>query len=578
LESAGPTFLLSIERHILRNFSMLHALEQGLDVPLGTQEAVWLDAGDDDPDDPQTLPEVEEEIPPNPPFAKGGVEEVPCSKEGDSESPPLEKGGWGDLNLKNRAAAIDASYRSTYQKRFRWLPSALFKPELAEDLLKDALALVEILTQCGNWNPQQDTKLAELARLITEQHPHDKLLIFTQFADTAAYLAKQLQARNVTQLALATGQSADPTELARRFSPISNAATVTAADAVRVLIATDVLSEGQNLQDCAIVVNYDLPWAIIRLIQRAGRVDRIGQQADCIRCYSFVPADGVERILNLRQRVRERLNQNAEVVGSDELFFDDDAKVLAQDQALRDLYTEKSGILDADHDGEVDLASYAFQIWKNATAADPSLVAKIENLPAVVYATKAQPRRINAPPGVLVYTRTPQGNDALAWIDDTGAAVTQSQLTILQAAECTADTVALPRVEQHHDLTKLGIAHILKEEQRFGGSLGRASGARAKAYERLKRYRLNVGDKRDLLMTDDEVRRMDRTLETLLRYPLFHSALDTLNRQLRTGISDQHLVDLLLNLQRDERLCVTHTLPEQQEPQLICTLGLCAPD
>ncbi|WP_197711070.1 hypothetical protein [Chromatium okenii] len=95
LESAGPTFLLSIERHILRNFSMLHALEQGLDVPLGTQEAVWLDAGDDDPDDPQTLPEVEEEIPPNPPFAKGGVEEVPCSKEGDSESPPLEKGGWG---------------------------------------------------------------------------------------------------------------------------------------------------------------------------------------------------------------------------------------------------------------------------------------------------------------------------------------------------------------------------------------------------------------------------------------------------------------------------------------------------
>jgi hypothetical protein len=63
-----------------------------------------------------------------------------------------------------------------------------------------------------------------------------------------------------------------------------------------------------------------------------------------------------------------------------------------------------------------------------------------------------------------------------------------------------------------------------------------------------------------------------------LRYPLFHSALDTLNRQLRTGISDQHLVDLLLNLQRDERLCVTHTLPEQQEPQLICTLGLCAPD
>jgi len=91
---------------------------------------------------------------------------------------------------------------------------------------------------------------------------------------------------------------------------------------VDLLISTDVLSEGQNLQDCAIIVNYDLPWAIIRLIQRAGRVDRIGQQADTILCYSFLPADGVERIIRLRSRVRQRLLQNAEVVGTDEEFFD----------------------------------------------------------------------------------------------------------------------------------------------------------------------------------------------------------------------------------------------------------------
>jgi superfamily II DNA/RNA helicase len=160
---------------------------------------------------------------------------------------------------------------------------------------------------------------------------------------------------------------------------------VRSADELRVLIATDVLSEGQNLQDCAIIVNYDLPWAIIRLIQRAGRVDRIGQQSDKILCYSFVPADGVERLIRLRARVRQRLIQNAEVVGSDETFFDDDK----DDDLIRDLYTEKNGILDDDGDTEVDLASYAYQIWKNATDADPSLVAKIESMPNVVYATKA---------------------------------------------------------------------------------------------------------------------------------------------------------------------------------------------
>src|ERR1019366_5135712 len=137
---------------------------------------------------------------------------------------------------------------------------------------------------------------------------------------------------------------------------------------LRVVIATEVLSEGQNLQDSAVVVNYDLPWAIIRLIQRAGRVDRIGQKADDIFCYSFLPADGVNKIINLRDRLRQRLTANAEVVGTDEQFFEDDKK----NGAILDLYNEKSGILDGDADNEIDLSSYAYQIWRNAIAVNPS--------------------------------------------------------------------------------------------------------------------------------------------------------------------------------------------------------------
>ena len=81
-----------------------------------------------------------------------------------------------------------------------------------------------------------------------------------------------------------------------------------------MLIATDVLSEGQNLQDAHIVINYDLPWAIIRLIQRAGRVDRIGQKSEQILCYSFLPEDGIEAIINLRKRLTQRIEENANVV------------------------------------------------------------------------------------------------------------------------------------------------------------------------------------------------------------------------------------------------------------------------
>ena len=142
-------------------------------------------------------------------------------------------------------------------------------------------------------------------------------------------------------------------------------------DDLRVLIATDMLSEGQNLQDCSIVVNYDLPWAIIRLIQRAGRVDRIGQKSKEILCHSFLPADGVERIIQLRCRVQKRLAENAEVVGTDEVFFEGDKP--DDGDRVRDLYNERSGILDdeGELDSEVDLASHAYQIWKNAITEDP---------------------------------------------------------------------------------------------------------------------------------------------------------------------------------------------------------------
>jgi hypothetical protein len=143
-----------------------------------------------------------------------------------------------------------------------------------------------------------------------------------------------------------------------------------------------VLSEGQNLQDGAIVVNYDLPWAIIRS----------------------------------RTRVRQRLQENAEVVGTDEAFFEDDQ----DDQAIRDLFTEKAGILDGDAATEVDLGSYAFQIWKNALDRDPSLQKAIPALPDVVYSTKPHASAADQPEGVLVYVRTAQANDALAWVDTHG--------------------------------------------------------------------------------------------------------------------------------------------------------------
>jgi hypothetical protein len=390
------------------------------------------------------------------------------------------------------------------------------------------------------------------------KHPNDKVLIFTQFADTVAYLTRELQGRGVTKLQGVTGESPDPTLLAWRFSPRSNKKSddIPSDQELRALVSTDVLSEGQNLQDCSIIVNFDLPWAIIRLIQRAGRVDRIGQTAERILCYSFLPTDGVERIIKLRNRVRQRLHENAEVVGTDEAFFEDDV----DDSLILDLYNEKAGILDGDGDTEVDLASYAYQIWKNAIDKEPKLQKIVAELPNVVYSTRSRAADSDLPEGVLVYTRTGQGNDSLV--------VTESQLTILHAAECEASTPALPRDPDHHKLVLRGVELIATEEKNVGGQLGRPSGARFRTYERLKQYAESVQG--TLLLPPD----LPKAIDEIYRYPLRQVAVDTLNRQLRAGISNETLTSLVLGLREDGRLCVIHEEEEEEEPQIICSLGV----
>lgn len=555
LESSGQAFILSIERHILRNYIYLWAIDHGKPLPIGTQDAALLDARISDEDADATS--------------------ITASPFDDEDNTNIDNNAYeGPLNseedFKARAAQIYQEYASQHKNRFRWLRPELFSKALYKDLHKDAGALLSILRKCGNWDPNKDTKLEALYRLIHEKHPDEKIIVFTQFADTVRYLETQLKRMGISKLAGVTGDSVDPTMLAWRFSPASNEKRdrISPEDELRVLIATDVLSEGQNLQDCFIVVNYDLPWAIIRLVQRAGRVDRIGQKAENILCYSFLPAEGVERIIRLRSRVRTRLQENAEVVGTDEAFFEDDQN----DQAVLDLYNEKTGILDGDADTEVDLASYAYQIWKNAAEADPKLKKIIPAMPSVVYSTKEHNPGPNKPEGVLVYMRTGEGNDALVWIDKDGKSVTESQFEILKAAECKPDTPPIPRLENHHDLVRKGVELIVEEERSIGGQLGRPSSARFRTYQRLKEYAKKLEE------TLFDSKELLRAIEDIYRYPLRQSAIDTLNRQLRSGISDEMLAQLVVVLRDEDRLCLVHEEDsEAREPKIICSMGLTKP-
>jgi SNF2 family DNA or RNA helicase len=547
LESSGSAFIQSVERHILRNYIFKYAIEHEKPLPLGTQGAEVLDARiyDKDADDPYEMFDYL-------------FDDDQNNNETDSA-----------LNCTNYpiiAEKIYADYENRYSTRFKWISSGLFKNTLLDELEKDIDILHTVINICGKWNPEKDTKLNVLEQLLTQIHPDKKVIIFSQFADTVNYLTAELKSRNIDKMAKATGNTADPTAVAWQFSPVSNNKRdkVAKSEELRVLIATDVLSEGQNLQDCSIVVNYDLPWAIIRLIQRVGRVDRIGQLAENIKCYTFLPADGIEKIIKLRARVRVRLQENAEVVGTDESFFEDDRN----DNAISDLYHEKSGIFDGAVDNDVDLASYAYQIWKNATDEKPELKKIIPDLPSVVYATKKLHKTIDGPPGALVFVETSQGTAALAWIDENGKDVTESQLRILNAAKCSPDEPALERIENHHELVSQGVEYIIEEERSVGGQLGSPRGARFRTYERLKRY---AADVKGTLFDSDF---LTKVIEDIYRYPMRQTAIDTINRQLKSGVGDQELSELVINLREDNRLCLIDKIAEELPPKVISSMGL----
>jgi superfamily II DNA or RNA helicase len=551
LESSGHAFIQSIDRHILRNFIVLHAIEEGLPIPIGTQDMGLLDLPDEtQADDGMDL------------FSDGDE-----PGRGRARSAAAQAAA----DYRERAADIYEQYADEHKRRFKWLPSSMFSKDLARDLLTDCKALIGLLNKAGTWNATNDAKLNALYKLLTRTHPNEKVLIFSQFADTVDYLERELVARGIDDLAGVTGDTNNPTEAAWRFSPVSNsmAQTYSAGDEYRVLIATDVLSEGQNLQDCSVIVNFDLPWAIIRLIQRAGRVDRIGQQAAKILCYSFLPADGVERIIRLRSRVRARLQQNAEVVGTDESFFEDDPG----DAAVRNLFTETAGLLDGDGAEEVDLGSYAYQIWKNAIEREPKLEQSIPLLPPVCHASQILPATTTRTPGALVYLRTAQRNDALAWIGRDGSTVTESQFEILRAAECLPGTPAVPRHGTHYELVAKAVELVDHDEQAVGGQLGRPSGARFKVWSRMKNFA------ESLRGTLYESPLLEKAVDDIYRFPLTTHATDTLNRLLKGGAPDARLRDIVMALREEGRLChIDDDATPNTRPEIICSMGLIGPN
>lgn len=178
--------------------------------------------------------------------------------------------------------------------------------------------------------PEHDCKLQMLASDLKQkfQHPinegNKKVLIFTAFADTADYIYEQLAERIKKECGLNVGLITGSTDgrctipkfpmsfnnVLTFFSPVSKGRAVLfpkATEDIDVLIATDCISEGQNLQDCDYLINYDIHWNPVRIIQRFGRIDRIGSKNDVIQLVNYWPDIELDKYIELKGRVESRM-------------------------------------------------------------------------------------------------------------------------------------------------------------------------------------------------------------------------------------------------------------------------------
>lgn len=291
-----------------------------------------------------------------------------------------------------------------------------------QELEHDVKTLGDLEQKMAVITPERDEKLQTLCKLIAQkiEHPinanNKKILIFTAFADTADYLyqhvSRFIKEKYNLDTAEITGSvdgrttvpklKCDLNTVLTVFSPISKGKSILMPNSkanIDVLIATDCISEGQNLQDCDYLINYDIHWNPVRIIQRFGRIDRIGSKNQCIQLVNFWPDMDLDEYINLKSRVETRMKITVMTsTGDDDLINAEEKGDLEyrREQLKRlqrevvDLEDMSSGISIMDlglNEFRLDLLEYLKQHEE------------IENAPKGIHAVVASGQ--DTPPGVI---------------------------------------------------------------------------------------------------------------------------------------------------------------------------------
>jgi len=225
------------------------------------------------------------------------------------------------------------------------------KQDMKKDIQEDLKLLEPLKISLNRIRPYADRKLIGLKEQLVKDQVFEtggkKVVIFTQYVDTARYIHADLKATlKDKRVELLTGETKPDTRerLIRDFAPIANKAPYVEKE-IDVLVSTDILSEGQNLQDANYVINYDLPWNPMKIVQRAGRVDRLGSKHDTATSAVFIPEKELEDLLGLLEKLETKIQKIADTIGIETTIlgekenpknFNAAARIKEEDQKLMD--------------------------------------------------------------------------------------------------------------------------------------------------------------------------------------------------------------------------------------------------
>jgi superfamily II DNA or RNA helicase len=277
--------------------------------------------------------------------------------------------------------------------------------EMLAETYRDLAQIVKFIEECRKFQPSHDDKLRKLIRLLkSKELAGEKILVFTEFADTGRYLVRQLREAGIEGVeGVDSGTKGSRADIIQRFAPYYNGSsspelTRKGKKEITVLISTDVLSEGLNLQDASRMINYDIHWNPVRLMQRIGRVDRrmnpaveeqlvkdhphLKPSRGKVSFWNFLPPDELNSLLTLYTKVTHKTLMISETLGIEHgklLRPDDDFRVLEE--------------FNAHYEGERTAVENMHLELQDLLREHEGLAAKLQSLPGSLFSGREKPNK-----------------------------------------------------------------------------------------------------------------------------------------------------------------------------------------